>query len=165
MMDRLSIALLVALLSVPWNSWASDANEMPDVSVKKDISAKYKNKLEPASRVDYVVNWKYYGQEGTIFVARQLSGRYSACVLYQLEDDELRIIQGQPFCKWSGKPVVVTQGRAVSVDFPLKIKQSDDFPYIDSSSRLSFDPIRKSLCSYEIFYGPNAATIGKCENN
>jgi len=165
MMERWFIALLFALLSISSNSCASDTEEVPDVSVRKGVASQYKNKLEPGSRVDYVVNWKYYEQKGTILAVRQLSGRYSACVLYQLEDDELKIIQGQPFCKWNGKPVVVTQGRTVSVDFPLKIKQSADFPYIDSRSRLSFDPIRKSLCSYEIFYGSNAATIGKCENN
>jgi hypothetical protein len=165
MMKRFFIIILYALLSVSWKSWASGANGMPDVSVKKGTTSQYKNKLESGSRVDYVVNWKYYEQQGTILVVRQLSGGYPGCVLYQLEGDDPKIIQGQPFCKWAGKPVVASQGGAVSLEFPIKIKQSADFPYIDSSLQLDFDPIRKDLCSYDIFYGPNAATISKCGKN
>lgn len=163
MMKRFFIVLFLALLSVSWSSMASDANEMPDVSVKKGVTLQYKTKLEPGSRVEYIVNWKYYEQQGTILVVRQLSEGYPSCILYQLEGEEPRIIQGQPFCKWAGKPVVASREDAVLIEFPIKVKQSVDFPYIDSTLQVNFDSIRKNICSYDIFYGPNAATIEKCE--
>lgn len=150
-------------LSVSWNSWASAADGIPDVSIKKGGAPQDKIKLDPGSRIDYVVNWKFYGLEGTILVVRQLNGGYPGCVLYQLEGGKPKIIQGHPFCKWAGKPFVAPEGNAKLIEFPIRIKQSADFQYIDSSLRLNFDPIRKCLCSYDTFYGENAATIAKCE--
>ncbi|WP_157072062.1 hypothetical protein [Cupriavidus sp. HPC(L)] len=163
MTERFSIALVFALLAGSWGPWASAANGLPDVSVRKGSTRQYKIKLDPGSRIDYVVNWKFYGQEGTILVVRQLNGGYPGCVLYQLEGGKSKIIQGHPFCKWKGKPFVASEGNGKFIEFPIRIKQSADFQYIDSSLRLNFDSIRKRLCSYDTFYGANAATIAKCE--
>ncbi|MGY3041062.1 hypothetical protein ACVWWQ_002693 [Rhodanobacter sp. TND4EL1] len=109
-----------------------------------------------------IVDWKFENTSGTI-VSAQVKGDkniQNTCLLYQLEGNELKVIQADPYCRWTESPVVVHKQNSFWISFPLRIKQGEDYPEGNSEMAIPFVPSLKSICSFNIEI--SSSKIQKC---
>lgn len=112
--------------------------------------------------INSIVDWKFENTSGTI-VSAQVKGDQNiqdTCLLYQLEGNELKVIQADPYCRWTESPVVAHKQDSFWISFPLRIKQGEDFPEGNSEAAIPFVPSLKSICSFNTEI--SSAKIQKC---
>ena len=157
-------ALLFFAIAACGTSHADDvAPAMPFIDVKtgRAVAKSYAG-LGGHYKIVYAVDWGFHGNSGRIVSVQLRTKGYMSCELYQVERGGLKLIQAHPFCSWTRKPHLVTNKGVTSIEFPIKIKQGAGYPINESSIQIDFDVGSNGICTYNVSYEDDAASVPKC---
>jgi len=122
-------------------------------------------KLVSGAKIAYAVDWKFYGHSGRIVAVQLRADSYMSCELYQVEGESLKLIQAHPFCSWTRSPRMVTNRDVKSIEFPITIRQGEGYPINESSIQIDFDMVSKGICTHDISYADDAASVPECPDH
>jgi len=60
---------------------------------------------------------------------------------------------------------MVTNRDVKSIEFPITIRQGEGYPINESSIQIDFDMVSKGICTHDISYADDAASVPECPDH